>query len=46
MVERLLAWTDQEISADLRAYPDVSASDASSARDLILGWLRAKDGTP
>ena len=40
LVERLQAWTDAEIAADLRAYPDVDPADARQARDVILAWLR------
>lgn len=42
VAERLLAWTDEEIRKDLEAYPDVDPVDASEARDLLLGWLKAE----
>jgi hypothetical protein len=40
VVERLLAWTDEEIGRDLAAYPDVEPADAIEARDLLLGWIK------
>ena len=44
LLERLLGWTDGEIEADLRAYPDTTPDDASGTRDLILQWIRAENG--
>ncbi len=43
LAERLLAWTDEAIDADLDAYDDVSSRAAHGARDLLLAWL--KDAT-
>jgi len=40
LAERLLAWTDDAIAADLRAYPEASPTDAQAARDLLLEWLK------
>jgi hypothetical protein len=40
LAERLLAWTDDEIAKDLRAYVGVSPADAIQARDMMLRWLR------
>jgi hypothetical protein len=45
MAERLLAWTDKDIEADLKAYRDVDTGDAKDARDLFLKWLKA-DSSP
>jgi hypothetical protein len=44
LAERLLAWTDEAIEEDLRAYDDVSPSFAQEARDLLLKWARADAG--
>jgi hypothetical protein len=46
LVERLLAWTDEEIAKDLEAYEGVSTADAREVRDLLLGWLRQAEGAP
>ena len=40
VVERLLAWSDADIDADLEAYDDVSRQDAQEARDLLLKWTK------
>jgi len=40
LVERLLAWSDADIEKDLRAYDDVSPTDAQEARDLLLEWIK------
>jgi hypothetical protein len=40
IAERLLGWTDADISEDLEGYEDVSPTDAQEARDLLLRWLR------
>lgn len=40
LVERLLAWTDDEIARDLEGYDGVAPTDAEEARDLLLGWLK------
>jgi hypothetical protein len=39
--ERLLAWTDEQIAADLAAYDDVTPDDARQARDKLLAWLKS-----
>ena len=39
--ERLLAWTDEEIESDLKAYVDVDPAAAREIRDLLLKWLKA-----
>jgi len=41
LVERLLAWSDEEIEKDLKAYPDVNPGDAREARKLLLAWLKS-----
>jgi len=46
LVERLLAWSDEEIARDLEAYDGVAPSDAAEARDLLLGWLKHSEDTP
>ena len=43
LAERLLAWTDEAIDADLDAYDDVPSRAAREARDLLLAWV--KDAT-
>ena len=40
LVERLLAWTDDELDADLAAYDDVPGDAACEARDLLLKWVK------
>ncbi len=40
LVERLLTWTDEAITRDLEAYPDVDPGQAIQARDLLLSWLQ------
>lgn len=39
ITERLQAWTDAGIAADLEAYPEVEPADAGRSRDLLLSWL-------
>ena len=39
LAERLLAWTEDALAADLKAYPDLDPEYASQARDLLLSWL-------
>lgn len=39
LAERLLSWTDDRVSTDLGAYPEVDPRDALRARDLLLEWL-------
>jgi hypothetical protein len=41
LAERLLAWSDAAIRDDLRAYPDVDASDAIAMRDDLLALVKA-----
>lgn len=43
LAERLLAWSDEAVEEDLRAYEDVPALDAMEARDLLLQWLRPSE---
>jgi Nucleotidyl transferase AbiEii toxin, Type IV TA system len=38
--ERLMAWTNEEISDDLAAYNDVDPAQAQQGRDLLLNWLK------
>ncbi len=40
LVERLTAWNDLSIEADLQAYPEVDPALASRTRDMLLEWLR------
>jgi len=40
VAERLLGWTNEEISKDLMAYSDILEEDACTARDLLLAWLK------
>jgi len=40
VVERLLAWSDEDIERDLEGYDDVRPADARHARDLLLKWLK------
>ncbi len=40
LVERLIGWSDESISDDLAAYPDVKPRQAIEARDLLLKWLK------
>jgi len=39
--ERLMAWTDDEIEKDLKAYVDVDPADAREIRDMLLKWLKS-----
>ena len=41
LAERLQAWTDAAIAADLEGYPDVDPAEAARTRDLLLAWLKA-----
>lgn len=41
LVERLRAWSDQAIAADLKLYPEVDPGWACSARDLLLAWMKS-----
>lgn len=41
LAERLLGWSDQDISEDLSAYSDVDPRDAMVARDLLLEWVKS-----
>ena len=45
LAERLLAWSDEAISEDLRAYEDVPAQESMEARDLLLDWLKVPKPT-
>ncbi len=38
--ERLQAWTDAAIVADLEGYPEVDPKAASHTRDRLLSWLK------
>jgi hypothetical protein len=40
LAERLLAWTEEEMDADLAAYDDVPSHAACEARDFLLAWLK------
>ena len=40
IAERLQAWTDEAIAADLEGYPEVAPVDGSRIRDRLLGWLK------
>lgn len=44
ITERLLSWTDDALREDLEAYVDVDPTDAKSARDRLLRWLKADAG--
>jgi hypothetical protein len=44
MAERLLAWTDEAIADDLRAYADVDPATAIAMRDHLLELLRREAG--
>lgn len=41
LAERLQAWTDASIAADLEGYQDVDPAEAARTRDLLLVWLKA-----
>ncbi len=41
IAERLQAWTDAAIAADLEGYPEVDPAQASRIRDRLLRWLKA-----
>lgn len=36
LTERLLAWTPEDLRADLAAYPDIRVEDAMTMRDILL----------
>lgn len=40
IAERLLAWTDAAIAADLEGYPELDPKEAGQIRDRLLSWLR------
>lgn len=40
VTERLQAWTDAAIAADLEGYPEVDPREAGEIRDRLLAWLR------
>ncbi len=40
VTERLQAWTDAAIAADLEGYPEVDPKAAGGARDRLLSWLK------
>ena len=40
IVERLQAWTDGALAADLEAYPELDPEDAGRIRDRLLRWLK------
>jgi len=40
VAERLLAWSDAQLAADLSAYSDIDPADAAAARDQLLAWLK------
>ncbi len=40
ITERLLAWSDAAIAADLEGYPEVDPEQAGSTRDRLLLWLQ------
>jgi hypothetical protein len=40
ITERLQAWSNKAIAADLDAYPDVDPEDANHTRDQLLKWLK------
>ncbi len=41
ITERLQAWTDTGIAADLEGYPEVDPEEAFRIRDRLLRWLKA-----
>lgn len=43
IAERLQAWSDESITADLEAYPEVDPQDAMRSRDLLQSWLKANE---
>lgn len=44
LAERLLAWTDDSIRADIKAYPGVNPADAIAMRDDLLEILKKERG--
>ncbi len=40
ITERLQAWTDAAIAADLEGYPEVDPKEAGQIRDRLLLWLK------
>lgn len=40
IAERLQAWTDAAIAADLEGYPEVDPAEARHIRDRLLSWLK------
>ena len=40
IAERLQAWTDAALAADLEAYPELDPEDAGRIRDRLLRWLK------
>ncbi len=40
VAERLQAWTDEAIAADLESYPEVDPREAGRTRDRLLLWLK------